>query len=173
MQHAPSLTAPPTRLAVAGVSGGVGTTAVAVSVTGIDARVFTGRAADVLVCRTTTESLLRASRAAAFLGQRLGAVAVNSLDGHRPSRPIAARIRLLEGSATTVVVPFVPALLAATDPHALLRSALQTPESDLSRPLRQFLSAIRKLTDATRQRPIEARAPRTVIATPRPRGLTR
>lgn len=173
MQHDPPFTAPPTRLAVAGVSGGVGTTAVAVSVTGIDARVFTGRGADVLVCRTTTESLLRASRAAAFLGQRLGAVAVNSLDGHRPSRPVAARIRLLEGSAATVVVPFVPALLAATDPHALLRSALQTPESDLSKPLRQFLSAIRKLTHAAGHRPAEVRPSRTFVAAPARRGLTR
>ena len=173
MHHDPPVTAPPARLAVTGVSGGVGTTAVAISVAGIDTRVFIGRGADVLVCRTTTESLLRASRAAALLGQRLGAVAVNSLDGTRPSRPVAARIRLLEGSTATVVIPFVPALLAATDPHALLRSALQTPESDLSRPLRQFLSAIRKLTDATRQRPTEVRALRTVIATPRTQGLTR
>ena len=162
------------RLVVAGVSGGVGTTAVALSLAGIDARVFTGREANILVCRTTTESLLRASRAASLLGQKLGAVAVNALEGSRPARPVAARIRLLESATATVIVPFVPALLAAPDPHSMLRSALRAPECDLSKPMRRFLSAVRELAAAARDRqPIPAAPSRPGPVQRAQRGLTR
>jgi hypothetical protein len=49
---------------VAGVGGGVGTSTVAAAVGGRDRGVFTGRGVDVLVCRSTGESLIRATRAA-------------------------------------------------------------------------------------------------------------
>lgn len=162
------------RLVVAGVAGGVGTTAVALVLGGSDARVFTGRHTDIIVCRTTAESLLRASRAVGVLGTRLGAVAVSSLDSTRPARPVAARLRLLESSAATVVMPFVPALLSATDPHAILRTALGTAEADLSRPLRRFLTAVRQLAEAAGQRPSAAPPSRNYVASrPTQRGLTR
>ena len=162
------------RLVVAGVAGGVGTTVVALSLSGGDARVFTGRDADILVCRTTAESLLRASRVAGLLGKRLGAVAVNALDGSRPARPIAARIRLLESATATVMIPFVPALLSAPDPHSVLRSALRTPDADLSKPLRRFLSAVRELAAAAGDRPAIPVAPsRPAPAQPAKRGLAR
>ena len=49
---------------VAGVAGGVGTTTIARALAGVDRGVFTGRPVDVLVCRATADSLLRAARAA-------------------------------------------------------------------------------------------------------------
>jgi hypothetical protein len=49
---------------VAGVAGGVGTTMVATAIGGGDLGVFVGRGADVLVCRATGDSLVRAGRAA-------------------------------------------------------------------------------------------------------------
>lgn len=162
------------RLVVAGVAGGVGTTAVALVLGGSDARVFTGRPTDIIVCRTTAESLVRASRAVSVLGTRLGAVAVNSLDSTRPARPVAARLRLLESSAATVVMPFVPALLSAADPHGMLRSALRTAEADLSRPIRRFLIAVRQLAEAADQRPVAAPPPRNYVSSrPSQRDLTR
>lgn len=130
---------------VAGVAGGVGTSAVALCLAAVDARVFVGRPADVLVCRTTADSLIRASRAVGILGGRLDAIAVNTLDGARPDRPVAARIRILESAAATVVLPFVPALLAAADPLAALQSALRSSDADLGKPMRRFVCAVRQL----------------------------
>ncbi len=49
---------------VAGVAGGVGTTTIARALAGSDRGVFTGRPVDVLVCRATADSLVRAARAA-------------------------------------------------------------------------------------------------------------
>jgi hypothetical protein len=155
MQSAPSSGPAHPTLVVAGVSGGVGTSAVAVCLGAADARVFVGRPADVLVCRTTAESLIRASRAVAILGQGPGAVAVavavNTLDGARPNRPVTARMRILESTTATVVLPFVPALLASPDPLAALQSALRSPDSDLGKPMRRFVTAVRQLAQIVDQ----------------------
>jgi hypothetical protein len=161
MQSAPSSGPAHPVLVVAGVSGGVGTSAVAVCLGAADARVFVGRPADVLVCRTTAESLIRASRAVAILGPGLGAVAVNALDGARPNRPITARIRILESTTATVVLPFVPALLASPDPLAAMQSALRSPDSDLGKPMRRFVTAIRHLAAIVGQPSRPATAPTT------------
>ena len=53
--------------AVAGVAGGVGTSTVAAALGGRDLGVFTGRPADVVVCRATVASVLLAGRVTALL----------------------------------------------------------------------------------------------------------
>jgi len=50
-------------LSVAGVAGGVGTTTLAVAIDAADRGVFAGQPVDVLVCRATGDSLIRAGRA--------------------------------------------------------------------------------------------------------------
>ena len=96
---------------VAGVAGGVGTTTIARALAGSDRGVFTGRPVDVLVCRATADSLVRAARAAYLIStqqQRRPVLAVNSGDVTGPSRPSAARMRLLEPhTAGVVVLPYV------------------------------------------------------------------
>ena len=77
-----------------GVAGGVGTTTIARALAGVDRGVFTGRPVDVVVCRATAESLVRAGRAAYLI---TGPATSPPRHGgqHRrpagPSRPSAAR----------------------------------------------------------------------------------
>ena len=96
---------------VAGVAGGVGTTTIARALAGVDRGVFTGRPVDVLVCRATADSLLRAARAAYLIStqqHRRPVLAVNTADAAGPSRPSMARMRLLEPhTAGVVVLPYV------------------------------------------------------------------
>ena len=78
---------------VAGVAGGVGTTTIARALAGVDRGVFTGRPVDVLVCRATADSLLRAARAAYLIStqqHRRPVLAVNTADAAGPSRPSTA-----------------------------------------------------------------------------------
>ena len=59
--------------AVVGVAGGVGTSTIAVALGGLDLGVFTGRRADVVVCRATVASVVRrASRCAVRAPGRRG-----------------------------------------------------------------------------------------------------
>lgn len=55
------------RRSVAGVAGGVGTTSRATAICATDRGVFVGRPVDVLVCRATGDSLVRADRAAQLI----------------------------------------------------------------------------------------------------------
>jgi len=86
------------RLSVAGVAGGVGATTVATAIGAADRGVFLGRPVDVLVCRATGDSLVRAARAAQLIAAAAGrkpVLAVTAADGSGPSRPMTARLRLL------------------------------------------------------------------------------
>ena len=98
-------------LTVAGVAGGVGTTTIARALAAVDRGVFTGRPVDVLVCRSTADSLLRAARAAYLIStqqHRRPVLAVNTAHAAGPSRPSTARMRLLEPhTAGVVVLPYV------------------------------------------------------------------
>jgi len=79
---------------VAGVAGGVGTTTIARALAGVDRGVFTGRPVDVLVCRATADSLLRAARAAYLIStqqHRRPVLAVNTADAAGPSDVAAVR----------------------------------------------------------------------------------
>lgn len=144
------------RLLVAGVAGGVGTTTVATGIAGVDRGVFTGRPVHVLVCRATGDSLVRAGRAAQLVAAAGGrpVVAVTTADAAGPSRPVSARLRLLEPHAAAVVVlPFVRRWRELSVPLDEVRGLLTTPLTELPRPLRRFAAALRDLHAATGRAP--------------------
>jgi len=124
-----------------GGGGGVGTTTVAAAIGGTDRGVFVGRAVDVLVCRATGDSLIRA--------------------GH------AARLRLLEPNAAAVVVlPYVRRWREVAAPLDEARALLAVPRTDLSRSLRRYATAVDVVTALTGRpptspRPIRERAQTT------------
>ena len=137
---------------VAGVGGGVGTSTVAAAVGGRDRGVFTGRGVDVLVCRSTGESLIRATRAAPCvaadgLGPPVLAVSHDARTGL--SRPTAARLRLVEPHAAAVVLlPFVPRWREVASPLDEARDLLTRSPTGLPRPLREYAAAIGRLAAA-------------------------
>lgn len=146
---------PRRRPAVAGVAGGVGTTTVAAALGAADCGVFTGRAGrpvDVLVCRATGDSLVRAGRAAQRVvadGHARPVVAVTRPDPQGPSRPVNARMRLLEPHAAAVVVlPFVRRWRDVAEPLVDLRGLLDRPPTELPRPLRRYAAALHRLRAA-------------------------
>lgn len=166
---------------VAGVAGGVGTTTVATAIGGIDRGVFTGRPVDVLVCRPTADSLVRAARAAHLVttqGTR-PVLAVSAIDGVGPSRPGTARLRLLEPhTAAVVVLPHVRRWREMVTPLDDLTGLLTRPLPELPRPLRHYASAVRDVHTALESaldhphpppRPVSAVAPhRQVRRSPSP-----
>jgi hypothetical protein len=147
---------------VAGVGGGVGTSTVAAAVGGRDRGVFTGRGIDVLVCRSTGESLLRATRAAPCvaadgLGPPVLAVSQDAPSGL--SRPTTARLRLIEPYACAVVLlPFVPRWREVASPVEEARDLLTRSPAHLPRPLRDYAAAIGRLAVAITASPRFQRA---------------
>ena len=118
MPHAAAAGSP----AVVGVAGGVGTSTVAVALGGLDLGVFTGRRADVVVCRATVASVLRAGRVAALCGRPV--VAVTAVDTGKPSSALRSRLALLEPhTAAVVALPWVPQWRDLVDPLEQLRRA--------------------------------------------------
>jgi hypothetical protein len=111
--------------------------------------VFVGRPVDVLVCRATGDSLVRAGRAAQLILSASGirpVVAVTAADASGPSRPVTARLRLLEPhTAAVVVVPYVRRWRDLTAPLDEVRSLLGVPRAELPRPLRRYAAATREL----------------------------
>ncbi len=136
---------------VAGVAGGVGTTTIARALAGVDRGVFTGRPVDVLVCRATADSLLRAARAAYLIStqqHRRPVLAVNTADAAGPSRPSTARMRLLEPhTAGVVVLPYVRRWRDLATPLQDVTGLLGRPVTELPRPLRRFATAVHALAD--------------------------
>lgn len=130
---------------VAGVAGGVGTTTVARAVGGIDRGVFTGRIVDVLVCRATGDSLIRAARAAQLVVAAGGVrpvLAVCAAGASGPSRPTAARMRLLEPhTAAVVVLPYVRRWRGMAVPLDDVTGLLTRPLTELPRTLRRYAAA--------------------------------
>jgi hypothetical protein len=166
------------RLTVAGVAGGVGTTTVARALGAVDRGVFTGRVVDVLVCRATGESLIRAARAAQLIVGQAAArpvLAVSAVDGAAPSRPAAARLRLLEPHTTTVVVlPYVRRWRDLATPLDDLTGLLTLPAAELPRPLRRFAAAIQAVHGALRPGdPPAAGRPRRHVSPDRHRPAVR
>src|SRR4051794_14293582 len=146
---------PPRRTSVAGVAGGVGTTTVATALDATDCGVFSGRPGrivDVLVCLATGDSLVRAGRAAQQVvagGMPRPVVAVTRPDPQGPSRPVSARLRLLEPHAAAVVVlPFVRRWREVVEPHSEIRGLLTRPPTELPRPLRRYAAALHQLRAA-------------------------
>lgn len=137
------------RRAVAGVAGGVGTSTLAAAMGARDRGVFVGRAVDVLVCRATGDSLIRAGHAAQLITQTTGRkpiVAVTAADASGPSRPVTARLRLLEPHTSAVVVlPFIRRWRDVTAPLEEARALFAVPRTDLPRPLRRYAVAVQSL----------------------------
>ena len=142
---------------VAGVAGGVGTTTIARALAGSDRGVFTGRPVDVLVCRATADSLVRAARAAYLISSqqhRRPVLAVNTTDTAGPSRPSVARMRLLEPhTAGVVVLPYVRRWRDLATPLQDVTGLLAPPVTELPRPLRRFATAVHSLADRAPPQP--------------------
>jgi hypothetical protein len=155
------------RAVVAGVAGGVGCTTVAVGIGALDRGVFTGRAVDVLVCRATGDSLIRAARAAQLVMADRGrrpVLAVTAADSSGPTRPVTARLRLVEPHAAAVVVlPFVRRWQELSVPLDEVRGLLALPLSELPRALRRYASALREVRAAAGGSP----TPTRISAAPR------
>jgi hypothetical protein len=129
--------------------------------------VFVGRAVDLLVCRATGDSLVRAGHAAALIGQLTGqqpVVAVTAADSAGPSRPVTARLRLLAPNAAAVVVlPYVRRWRELSSPLDEARVLLTVPRTDLPRALRRYAGSAQDLLASltgvrTPTRPMSGRA---------------
>ena len=159
------------RRAVAGVAGGVGTSTLAAAMGARDRGVFVGRAVDVLVCRATGDSLIRAGRAAQIITQTTGrkpVVAVTAADSSGPSRPVTARLKLLEPhTAAVIVLPFVRHWRDVTAPLDEARALFAVPRTDLPRPLRRYTGAIQSVVSALGGRAV------TTLTPPAARSLSR
>lgn len=146
---------PPTHLVplgIVGVSGGVGTSTVAAALGGLDLRVFTGRSADVVVCRGTVSSVLLAGRVVGLCDRPV--VAVTELDAARPSSALRARLELLEPHTTAVVLlPCVPPWRDAVNPLAELRRHVTEPPEQLPRAVRRYVEAVAAIPGALRALP--------------------
>jgi hypothetical protein len=133
-------------LSVAGVAGGVGTTTVATAIGAVDRGVFVARPADVLVCRATGDSLIRAGRAARLITEATGrrpVLAVTAADAAGPSRPTTARLRLLRPHlAAVIVLPFVRRWRELAVPLDEVRDLLTVPRTELPRQLRGYAKAV-------------------------------
>ena len=160
---------------VAGVAGGVGTTTIARALAGVDRGVFTGRPVDVLVCRATADSLVRAARAAYLISSqqhRRPVLAVNTADPAGPSRPSVARMRLLEPhTAGVVVLPYVRRWRDLATPLQDVTGLLARPVTELPRPLRRFATAVHALAHSLGHRtahPPHSSAPHRPVPRPVP-----
>jgi hypothetical protein len=137
MTHAAAAGSP----AVVGVAGGVGTSTVAATLGGLDLGVFTGRRADVVVCRATVASVLRAGRVAALCGHPV--VAVTAVDTGKPSSALRSRLALLEPhTAAVVALPWVPQWRDLVDPLQQLHDQLAQPAGQLPRPVGRYIAGV-------------------------------
>ena len=124
-----------------GVAGGVGTSTVAATLGGLDLGVFTGRPADVVVCRATVASVLRAGRVAALCGRPV--VAVSAVDTGKPSSALRSRLALLEPhTAAVVALPWVPQWRDLVDPLQQLHDQLAQPAGQLPRPVGGYIAGV-------------------------------
>jgi hypothetical protein len=145
---------------VVGVSGGVGTSTLALALNACDLRVFAGRPADVIVCRGTVASVLLAGRVAALADAPV--VAVTAIDATKPSQALLSRLQLLEPhTAAVVLVPHVPHWRDVVDPLSELRRHLAASADDLARVVRRYLTAVASIREALERqveptRPVQA-----------------
>ncbi|MBW0101428.1 hypothetical protein [Pseudonocardia sp. KRD291] len=103
------------------------TTTFAMAIDGIDRGVFVGRPVDVLVCRSTAESLQRAGQAAQLQTESTGSRPLFAVTATEPgglSRAVSARLRLTSAyTARVVTVPLVRRWQDSTAPTC------RTPDS--------------------------------------------
>ncbi len=145
------------RPTVAGVAGGVGTTTVAAALGAVDRGVVVGRGVDILVCRATGDSLVRAGRAAQLVAAATGrrpVIVVTAADAGGACRPTTARLRLLEPHASAIVaLPFVRRWRELAAPLDEARTLLRLPLGEVPRPLRRYAGALHDLVSALDARP--------------------
>lgn len=136
----------------AGVAGGVGVTVISHALRAADEDLHVPESpVDILVCRTTTDSVGQAHRAlATALYRPVLAVVADVPEGARlkilPSA-VRARLRMIEPHvAGMVAVPFVPRWREVDDPCQEAAYVL-APGSDVPRDLRDFAAAMRQLSE--------------------------
>lgn len=136
------------RPVVAGVAGGVGVTTLAVALCGADG----GRdvdAADIVVCRGTSESLRRAAVIAESLTGPAPHPVLAVTAGAGSRAPHTARLRELERAfGRVVVLPHVGAWRELVDPLTEAASLHTHPVEALPRPVRGYVDALREVAVA-------------------------
>jgi hypothetical protein len=150
-----------------GVAGGVGTTTLATALRAYDrGKVTTELDVDVLVCRSTGDSLHAAASLIAWLGSNARArpvLAVTS-DGPSPLRgPLRARLRMIEPQVGgLVVLPYVAHWRELTDPLREAARLSEVPPEQLPKALRPYGEALVYLAEAVLRSGllVPARAPR-------------
>jgi len=137
---------------VAGVAGGVSTSTVAAALNGQDRGKFNGRPVDVLVCRSTSQSLLLAANAAQCLSYspELRPVLAVTADGPcAPTKAINARLRMVEPhTAAVVALPYVRRWRESARPLSDLLVLEELPPSLIDRQLRDYAAAVKALVAA-------------------------
>jgi hypothetical protein len=161
---------------VAGVSGGVGTSTVALALHARDGGTEIG-SADVVVCRGTAESLSRAGRMSAMLGGGPPLVLAVTCGPARRGRIAALLAEAGPGWSAVVELPMVTRWLELDDPYAEVTDLLGTQRETLPRPVRAYATAIGRLARAVADSGrLSAPAPRALVAAPparpAPRPLT-
>ncbi|MCE0767467.1 hypothetical protein LWC35_31905 [Pseudonocardia kujensis] len=158
---------------VAGVSGGVGTTTLALALHGRDGGTGAGIDADIVVCRSSAESLDRAVRIADLFDPTAAppvlAVSVDGAERRHPER----LDELGPGWAAVVLVPHVGRWRGIVDPYREAAGLLGTPRDRLPRALRPYLDAVTRLARAVADSGRLGRpAPATRSLAPLPSGPT-
>jgi hypothetical protein len=136
-----------------GVAGGVGTTTLATALRAYDrGKVSTDLDVDVLVCRSTGESLQAAASLIAWLGSnaRPRPVLAVTSDGPMPIRgPVRARLRMIEPQVGgLVVLPYVAHWRELTDPLREAARLSEIPSEQLPKALRPYGEALVALAEA-------------------------
>lgn len=147
---------------VAGVSGGVGTTTLALALHGTDAGTTTADA-DILVCRSTAESIDRATRIADLAEPGRYPVLVVTLAGAE-RRPPPRVAELEEVWAAVVAAPHVGRWSGIVDPYREAAGLLGNPREQLPRPVRRYLDAVARAARVVAESGrLNAPAPRTEV----------
>lgn len=133
---------------VAGVSGGVGATTLALALHGHDGGTAAGIEADIVVCRSSAESLDRAVRIAdLFDPMAVPPVLAVTVDGAERRHPERLD-ELGPGWAAVVLVPHVGRWRGIVDPYREAAGLLGSPRDRLPRALRPYLDAVTRLARA-------------------------
>lgn len=151
---------------VAGVSGGVGASTVALALHARDGGIEIG-SADVVVCRGTAESLNRAGRMSVMLGGGPPPVLAVTCGPTRRGRIAALLAETGPGWSAVVELPMVTRWLELDDPYAEVTDLLGTQRETLPRPVRAYATAIGRLARAVADSGrLSAPAPRALVAAP-------
>ncbi|SDG76567.1 hypothetical protein SAMN05216377_11511 [Pseudonocardia oroxyli] len=134
---------------IAGVAGGVGVTTIAHALRGHDAGVHRGQPVQVLVCRATSESLIRAAHIIGRLDHQ-PILAVSCTDSGRPGRTVMTRMQLIAPhTARTVLLPHVDHWRALSRPLDAVRDVVDAPRRELGRQARRWAEAVEQIAGST------------------------